>query len=66
MRVHGAVAAARVMALQDEHGRYTGTEPIYRWVIADRLPFHIEAMDEYTLDLCVTLPDGLTLVFDTT
>lgn len=45
---------------------HTGTEQVFRAIDMQDLPYDILAMDEYTLDLVVTLPDGLVLVYDTT
>lgn len=67
LTVHGVVPDDRVRELEEFVARHTTTERVVRdlevhgLILAD-----IHPMDEYTLDLVVPLPDGLTLVYDTT
>jgi hypothetical protein len=67
LSVVGTVPEARVRELERFVASQRITEHVFRDLdaiglrIADIVP-----MDEYTLDLVVPLPDGLTLVYDTT
>ncbi len=67
LAVHGDVPEARVVELRAyvrDHsttGRLTAAAFAQGLDIAD-----IHAMDEYSLDLVVPLPDGLVLVYGTT
>jgi hypothetical protein len=64
---HGAVPPDRLRALEAFVAAHTTTERVFRDLVAHGLQFDdIVAMDEYTLDLVVVLPDALTLVYDTT
>lgn len=65
--VHGAVPETRVAELEDFVSTQGITEQVFRDLDALGLAIaDIVNMDEYTLDLIVPLPDGLTLVYDTT
>lgn len=67
VRVVGEVDAERVRALDAFVAGHRITEDVF--IGLDRAGLAIDdviAMDEYTIDLVVGLPDGLTLVYDTT
>lgn len=67
LATHGDVPPERLQALQAFVAEHTTTERVFLALLAGGLQFDdIVAMDEYTLDLIVALPDGLTLVYDTT
>jgi hypothetical protein len=63
---HGVVPEPRLRELEGFVASQTTTERVFRDLDALGLRMEIVAMDEYTLDLVVPLPDGLTLVYDTT
>jgi hypothetical protein len=65
--VYGAVPPARVRELERFVAEQRTTERVVRELDAIGLALDdVIAMDEYTLDLVVKLPDGLVLVYDTT
>ena len=65
--VHGTIAASRLRELERFVAGQSITEHVFRDLDALGLAIDdIVAMDEYTLDLVVPLPDGLVLVYDTT
>jgi hypothetical protein len=67
LTVFGDVPEARVRELEQFVASQRITEHVFRDL--DALGLRIDDivyMDEYTLDLLVSLPDGLTLVYDTT
>lgn len=67
LSVHGPVPPSRVREIETFVADQSITEQIFRALDAMGLCIdEIIAMDEYTLDLVVSLPDGLTLVYDTT
>lgn len=67
LETRGVVPADRLRALEAFVSAHTTTERVFRDLLAAGLQFDdIVSMDEYTIDLVVCLPDGLTLVYDTT
>ncbi len=67
MKVHGAVSDARVGELTAFTAAHTTTSRLLRDHLANGCAItDIHAMDEYTLDLVVPLPDGLVLIYGTT
>lgn len=67
MKVHGAVPAARSAALEVFTAGHTTTARLLKDHLAAGCDIGaIHAMDEYTLDVVVPLPDGLVLVYGTT
>lgn len=67
LRVHGGVDVERVRALDAFVAGHRITEHVFVGLDGAGLAIDdVIAMDEYTIDLVVHLPDGLTLVYDTT
>lgn len=67
VRLRAAVSDGRRAELEAWLAGQTTTERLFRAVDAAGLRItEIVHQDEYTLDLVVPLPDGLTLVYDTT
>ncbi len=67
LRVHGTVPAERVAELGRMVDGLGSLERVLRALDGQGLVLsEVVSMDEYTVDILVALPDGLTLVFDTT
>jgi len=67
LRVHGDIPDDRIQEIADFVRGQSITEAVFRDLDAAGLSVaEIIPMDEYTLDWVVPLPDGLTLVYDTT
>ncbi|MEM6929496.1 MAG: hypothetical protein AAF602_21330 [Myxococcota bacterium] len=67
MRVFGTIPPARVAELREWLGEPTTLARVIAVLDRDSLGLsELIPMDEYTIDVLVDLPEGLTLVFDTT
>lgn len=67
LQAHGRVSDARLAELAAFTADHQTTARLTRDVFAAGLDLaDIVAMDEYSLELVVPLPDGLTLVYGTT
>lgn len=67
LTVHGEISPERCAELQRFVAEQHITEQVFRDLDAKGIRIaDIIHMDEYTIDLVVPLPDGLTLVYDTT
>ena len=65
--VHGGVPERRIHELQAFIAEHRTTARLTRDVFANGLDIaDILAMDEYSLDIVVPLPDGLVLIYGTT
>lgn len=67
IRSHGSVPEARLAELDRLLGGLGSLERVLRALDGEKLSLgDVIPMDEYTIDILVDLPDGLTLAFDTT
>ena len=67
MNVHGQIAPERVAELEAFTAPHTTTSRLLRDHLARGCDItDIHAMDEYTLEVVVPLPDGLVLIYGTT
>lgn len=67
LKVHGAVNPDRISEIDATLTGLTTLEQVVRALESKRLHIaDVISMDEYTVDILVRRPDGLTLVFDTT
>lgn len=67
VRAIGNIGEDRVEQLQAATDSLTSLDHVVRWALAEGLELaDVIAMDEYTHDVVVPLPDGLVLVFDCT